>query len=371
MKRQGKVDLALIVTMSLLSSFALADVNSSANSTAANSNASAQITQLLQNNSNSDAQNSDAQNADAEDADAQAAEGPVAALAPDQAAEPTANYAGTTQAATNSQATDNSQATAQPAANSMNSQAFASTVHNMLPLTPDQIRTLRYLLNESQQAASEYPGTPPLPTSSTITANLAPGATPPIIRLGAGYVTSIVFDDATGAPWPISAYDLGDPKDFNVQWDKVGNTLMVQALDHYQGGNLAVMLKGLDTPIMVTLMPGQRAVDYRTDIRVPRLGPNANPVYAGLPDSASPNLLNVLDGVPPDGAQQLQVRGGEAEAWLIDNHIYMRTPLTVLSPAWIAATNSSDGTHAYELPNSPVILASQNGAMVRLTVGQN
>lgn len=348
MKRQGRVDLVLVVTMSLLSSFALA---AAVNPAAASTNTSAQISQLLQNNSNTDAQN-----ADAEDADAQAAEGPVAAMAPEQPAP-------ATQAPV--------QAPAQTSGNSINDQAFASTVHNMLPLTPDQIRTLRYLLNQSQQAASEYPGTPPLPTSSTVTANLAPGATPPVVRLSAGYVTSIVFGDATGAPWPISAYDLGDPKDFNVQWDKVSNTLMVQALDHYQGGNLAVMLKGLDTPIMVTLMPGQRAVDYRTDIRVPRLGPNANPVYSGTPDAASPNLLNVLDGVPPEGAQQVQVQGGEAEAWMIDNHIFMRTPLTVLSPAWIAATSSSDGTNAYELPNTPVILASQNGAMVKLTLSQN
>jgi len=344
MKRQGTVSLVLVVTMSLLSSFALA----AANSAAANSNTSAQISQLLQNPAN----------ADAEDADAQAAEGPVAAMAPEQ---PAAVDTATTSAA----------APAQTPTNSINDQAFASTVHNMLPLTPDQIRTLRYLLNQSQQAASEYPGTPPLPTSSTVTVNLAPGATPPVVRLSAGYVTSIVFADATGAPWNISAYDLGNPKDFNVQWDKVSNTLMVQALDHYQGGNLAVMLKGLDTPIMVTLMPGQRAVDYRTDIRVPRLGPNANPVYSGTPDAASPNLLNVLDGVPPDGAQQVQVQGGEAQAWMIDNHLFLRTPLTVLSPAWIAATSSSDGTNAYELPNSPVILASQNGAMVKLTVSQN
>lgn len=351
MKRQGTVSVIVAALMSGFAALVFADANANASA----SDTSAQITQLLQNGPAAASDDS------ATDDDAQASAGPVAAMAPEQPAAPSAD-----ETAAPAQSTAPA-----PAANSLNDQAFASTVHNMLPLTPDQIRTLRYLLNESQQAAAEYPGTPPLPTSSTVTVNLAPGATPPVVRLGAGYVTSIVFADATGAPWPISAYDLGDPKDFNVQWDKVSNTLMVQALDHYQGGNLAVMLKGLDTPIMLTLMPGQRAVDYRTDIRVPRLGPNANPTYAGLPDAASPHLLDVLDGVPPAGAQQVQVQGGEAEAWLIDNHIFMRTPLTILSPAWIAATSSADGTNAYELPNTPVILASQNGAMVKLTVQSN
>lgn len=274
-----------------------------------------------------------------------------------------------TQATANTNATNNADKSAgQANASNLNSQAFSATVRNMLPLSPEQIKTLRYLLDQSQRAAAESPSTPPRPTSSTVPVNLAPGATPPVIRLSAGFVTSLVFTDATGAPWPIQAYDLGNPHDFNVQWDKQGNTLMVQALDHYEAGNLAVMLKGMNTPIMLTLLPGQRAVDYRVDLRIPRLGPQANPVLSGLPDTANPVLLNVLDGIPPKGAQRLQVQGGSGEAWLLDNHVFLRTNLTVLSPAWISATSSADGTNAYELPNAPVILASSNGQMVTLTL---
>ena len=247
-------------------------------------------------------------------------------------------------------------------------QAFIQTVRNMLPLTPKQIETLRLLLNRTQQAANQYPGTPPRPTSAATMVNLAPGSTPPIIRLRKGYITSLVFLDSTGAPWPIEAYDIGNPKAFNVQWNQKGNTLLVQALDTYKSGNLAVMLKGEDTPVMVTLMPGQAAVDYRVDLRVPGLGPNANPVLSTLPATQNKQLLPFLNGVPPHGAKTLTIQGGDCQAWLYGGHIYLRTMLTILSPSWLASMSSPDGTNVYEVPKTPIILASDRGQIVQLAV---
>ncbi|WP_251365941.1 DotH/IcmK family type IV secretion protein [Coxiella-like endosymbiont of Rhipicephalus sanguineus] len=68
---------------------------------------------------------------------------------------------------------------------------------------------------------------PPKPTSASVIVNLSPEATLPVIRLSSGFVTSLVFLDSTGAPWPIQAYDLGDPNSFNIQWNKKDNTLLV------------------------------------------------------------------------------------------------------------------------------------------------
>lgn len=251
----------------------------------------------------------------------------------------------------------------------LSDEAFANTIRNMMPLSPEQIRVLRQLFDDSQRAAATYPGVPPKPTSTSVIVNLSPGATPPIVRLSAGFVTSLVFVDSTGAPWPIQAFDLGDPQSFNIEWDQKGNTLLVQALRHYNSGNLAVMLKGLNTPVMLTLMPGQDAVDYRVDLRVPGLGPNANPDLDGLPSAGSPQLLDVLNGVPPAGSKPLKIDGGECQGWLgNDGHVYLRTTLTVLSPGWISTMSSADGTHAYELQVTPVVLASQRGKLVKLTI---
>lgn len=249
-------------------------------------------------------------------------------------------------------------------------QAFTDTADNLLPLTPDQIRTLHSLFSNTQRAVGEYPGIPPRPTSTSKIVNLSPGATPPIIRLSAGFVSSLVFLDASGAPWPIESYDLGDPRSYNIQWDRKSNMLLVQAVTEYKSGNLAVMLRGLNTPVMLTLLPGQRAVDYRVDLRIPGLGPNAAPAAMpeSLPGASNPILLDVLNGIAPPGSRALKVLGRDCSIWLLNGKIYLRTRLTVLSPGWISTLSSADGMHAYEMPQTPVILASENGKMVKLTI---
>lgn len=247
--------------------------------------------------------------------------------------------------------------------------AYGGMAKQVLPMTPMQIQALRALYNSTQNAASTVSHQPPRPTSTSVMVNLAPGATPPIIRLSAGFVTSLVFLDATGAPWPISAYDLGNPKAYNIQWDKKGNTLLVQALSMYKAGNLAVLLKGMNTPVMITLMPGQKAVDYRVDLRVPGMGPQASMAQAGMPDVASPYLMKVLDGIPPEGATSVNILGcNTCQAWKLGGKLLLRTRLIVLSPGWISIMSSADGMHAYELQETPLILASHQGRTVHLSV---
>lgn len=250
----------------------------------------------------------------------------------------------------------------------LNDQAFASTVRNMMPLSSDQIKTLHTMFDQRQEATASYPGTPPKPTASSVLVNLSPGATPPVIRLRSGFITSLVFVDSTGAPWPIQAYDLGDPNSFNIQWDKKSNTLLVQSLTQYRTGNLAVLLSGLNTPVMISLMPGQTAVDYRVDLRIPGIGPNANPVVDGLPESASPQLLSFLDGIPLQGSKTLNIQGDGCEGWLYGGRIYLRTRFTLISPAWISTMSSADGTHVYALQKTPIILVSERGKLMKLAI---
>lgn len=250
-------------------------------------------------------------------------------------------------------------------------QAFTQMLQDVVPLSPKQIRTLRELFDQSQRAVAQAPGVPPKPTSSSLIVNMSPGAAPPTIRLRAGYVTSLVFLDSTGQPWPIVGYDLGNPKNFNLQPsspDGKSNTVLIQSSRQYGEGNLAVMLKGENTPVMLTLMSGQRAVDYRVDLRIPGLGPNAQVNYATLPSTENPELLDFLDGTPPHGAKQLTVEGAPAQAWSFQGQLILRTRVTILSPGWASSMNSPDGTYVYALPQTPVLLASQRGEMIRLHV---
>ncbi len=248
--------------------------------------------------------------------------------------------------------------------------AFDEVKEQLFPLTPEQLIQVKQAYQNQEYAKTSTPGTPPKPTATSQFVNLSPGSTPPVIRLSQGFVSSLVFLDSTGAPWPISAYDLGDPSAFNIQWDKTSNTLIIQANNLYTYGNLAVRLRGLNTPVMLTLIPGQKAVDYRVDLRVQGYGPNAKsmPMDNGLPPSASDVLLHVLDGVPPAGSSRLTVSGGDARIWMLNNKMFVRTNLTILSPGWIGSMTSADGMHAYEMQKSPVLLVSWHGKVMQLKV---
>jgi intracellular multiplication protein IcmK len=264
--------------------------------------------------------------------------------------------------ATNIATSITQQPTPQPNTPNIYDKAFSDVVNQLLPMTPNQIAKLREVFTESQLAASTPPGIPPKPTSTSLLVNLSPSATAPVIRLGAGYITSLVFIDSTGQPWPIAAYSVGDPNSFNIQWDRKGNTLLVQSATFYKRSNLAVILRDLNTPVMITLMSGQAAVDYRVDLRVPGAGPNAIFVQNGIPDAVNPILFDVLNGVPPDGSKKLKINGGgDSQVWLLNKKLYLRTNLDVISPGWQAIMSSVDGTHAYQLQPTPVILALQHG----------
>jgi intracellular multiplication protein IcmK len=247
--------------------------------------------------------------------------------------------------------------------------AYEQVEEQLFPMTENQITNLRDKYQNIELAKTAEPA-PPTPVATSQFVNLSPGSTPPVVRLAQGFVTSLVFLDSTGAPWPISAYDLGDPSTFNIQWDKTGNTLMIQSSKLYNYGNMAVRLEGLNTPVMLTLVPGQKEVDYRVDMRIQGIGPNAQMPTLGdnLPPSANRLLLHVLDGVPPPGSTRLTVSGGDARAWLFRNKMYVRTNLTILSPAWLATMTSADGMHAYEMQKSPVILVTWHGKVMQLKV---
>lgn len=248
--------------------------------------------------------------------------------------------------------------------------AYDSMVEDQFPLSPSQIIQFRKQLDAQERAAATGPTTPPKPVASSQIVALAPGSTPPILRLSQGFVSSLVFIDSTGQPWPIDSYDIGNPTAFNIQWDKQSNTMMVQSMTRYTYGNMAIKLVGLNTPIMMTLVPAQQLVDYRVDMRVQGLGPNAAPLIGGdlLPSHVNSELLSVLDGVAPAGATVKKVAGGDAQVWVRNGRMFVRTTSAILSPSWIGTLSSADGMHVYELLTTPLLLVSDNGRVKQLKI---
>lgn len=248
--------------------------------------------------------------------------------------------------------------------------AFTGLLQQNIPMSPQQVVKLRQEVDISQRAAAIPANIPPKPVSTTLMVNLAPGTTPPAVRLAQGYVSALMFVDSTGSPWPVASFDIGNPKAVNIQWDGKSNIVLIQAIAPYLTGDIVVRLVGLATPITLQLVSGQRVVDYRVDLHVSGIGPNTKdlPVGSNLPNSANQLLLGILDGVAPAGGKLLTVRGGDAQAWLLGQTIYFRTRMTVLSPGWTGKMVSPDGMIAYELPRTSSVLISRYGEPVELKV---
>jgi intracellular multiplication protein IcmK len=177
--------------------------------------------------------------------------------------------------------------------------------------------------------------------------------------------------DATGQPWPI--LDVGVGGNFELTPTQAGSHVVrVVPLTRVGQGNLSILLKGLTTPVIFRLNANNNRFHMRFDARVPKMGPDAKtPIIAqsrGTTLVAGDQIItSILENAPPKDAKRLKVGGLDARtmAWRLGEKVYVRTPLTMLSPAWNASISSPDGMTAYEIGDAPVLLMSDNGALVR------
>ncbi|WP_241136255.1 DotH/IcmK family type IV secretion protein, partial [Achromobacter insuavis] len=108
------------------------------------------------------------------------------------------------------------------------------------PLTPDQIKTLHKDVDGVRKARAE-PVVSTRPEIRTVSVDLRPGAAVPILRTMPGETSTLVFLDATGAPWPLAlAPRYGDAKAYAVEWLDRSHIVVVTAKTHYGMSNLTV-----------------------------------------------------------------------------------------------------------------------------------
>ncbi len=240
----------------------------------------------------------------------------------------------------------------------------------LMPLGPDDIRQLRKRLEDAKKATAERPGGLPKPTVTTMTVDLSPGATPPIVRATPYHGATVGFVDASGAPWSVIRVVNFTGSDFVVDVPvPEGSSITVAAQTSFGSGNIAVYLKDLATPIVVALSSGQKEMDYRVDLRIPRRGPNApSPVVMG---EAAPVfdkvMIDLLDGVAPQQAVPLKISGApNTKAWRVGEKLVLRTSMNVVG--YRSRLASGDGMAVYELSPTPVVLATEGGVMRQIQI---
>jgi intracellular multiplication protein IcmK len=256
------------------------------------------------------------------------------------------------------------------------SKAFESASDGFLPMSSDQIREFMRRLESAQSASIPPVFGQPKGEVQVQTVSLDPGVEPPQIDVAAGYVTTLTILDASGQPWPIA--DVGVGGNFDVPSPPPGSHILrITPLMRVGFGNLSIRLQDLSTPITFRIAAGGPVVHYRYDARIPKFGPSAKPslIDKGGPKltAGDPMIMAILENAPPKDSKRFKVSGVDTRtsAFGIGEKVFVRTPLTLLSPSWDASVSSADGMTVYEIGQTPVLLLSDGGVMVRAKVIQD
>lgn len=263
---------------------------------------------------------------------------------------------------------------AQDEAAELRGRAVGAAVSAEMPLTPDEIKDVNKKRSEVNRARMTSPGeVAPKPANPSVAISLAPGRPPHVLRLARDTVTSVVFSDITGAPWPIASVETGSKDQVRISFDTKAptNVMSIAPSVAFASSNISVLLVGAPAPIVMTVLSDGKFVDYRVDLAVQARGPAAAAplLDPGYSTAMSKDLISALDGVPPIGSRALTVSGADAQAWLVGgSRILVRSRLQLLSPAALKAASSVDGTKVYEIPEASVILFSAAGRPISATI---
>lgn len=245
------------------------------------------------------------------------------------------------------------------------------------PLSPDEIRELRLRLTDTERSVSA-PVVSVVPRISSLTLNLSPGASIPLVRTAMNNQSVVTLTDLSGAPWPQSDAPINaNSTNFDVQYNKGSNMLTITPLRPWASGNISVYLKGLDVPIIINVTSGEtdtrtasQEVDSRLDLRVPRLGPGSSAPGAPVDKIAlhDATLQAFLDGIPPKDARRVKFQGSvpDTTIWQTGDDLMVRSR-AMLRDEFEQTLSSADGTHLWKLPVTPLLTFSVNGQSVHVT----
>ena len=85
----------------------------------------------------------------------------------------------------------------------------------------------------------------------TISANIAPNSTPPVVRTSKNTTTTIVITDMSGQPWPVLNYDGLSEEDFVVKRldSPQGFIFSITPKGSFVQGNLVIIPEGLNSSL--------------------------------------------------------------------------------------------------------------------------
>lgn len=261
---------------------------------------------------------------------------------------------------------------------SMKEQAFQNSLNGILPMSSDQILKFKGQVETTQEAIHSTPA--PKLVSKTRNVTLKPGATTPQLKMRPGYVTTVVFTDATGAPWPITSITNGNKDFFAVNKPEglqPGNLVTITPLADFVDSNLMITLSENPSPIVIQLFSNQKLkvedgdtaeamVAFHLDERGPRA---ATPTFEDpIGSPVTEEMSQFLDDVPPQKAVRLKTSNdGEISVWRYQDKYYFRTPYPLQWPAWSKVVNGHN-VKVYEIPKVVSAVVSKNGKQYNVNI---
>ncbi len=281
------------------------------------------------------------------------------------------------------------------------------SIEKLLPLEPDEIRSYKRRRDSVESAVNPSPAQM---RTETRQISAVPGIAPQTVRLTGGYASTVLFQDVTGAPWPVLSVVVGNPRAFSATQPRVtqetlyednttgddahsargsnrrnmeagtnnvaSNVINVVPLTNLASTNLFVQLEGAPYPVVLHLLSESTALDSRIDdalvvFRMDKAGPNAKTPVLGpsIPGAVSEEILSFVHGVAPDGAKRVHftpdVPG--VQMWRHGGKLYLRTMHQAVWPAWTASA-SGDSLTVYAMPETPSVVVSVGGKRVKMAL---
>lgn len=204
-----------------------------------------------------------------------------------------------------------------------------------------------------------------------------------IIYLSPNYVTTLQFLDKNGGLWPIQNYTLALGKNI-IDKDLNSSSLVLAPKDIKFGrGNLVVLLKGSNVPIIMTVEISPDKIDYRVEVSINDYGPNSQPIIYSTNSKQDmsfmatfvvEDLYSMLDGLTPSDyyIKRKTSLPEDVEVWVRDKVMYVRTKDILISPNLIPSDynkmQSPDNTYLYTIPYLNVIVLSRHGQINQVKI---
>lgn len=257
---------------------------------------------------------------------------------------------------------------------------YAKVVSELLTkLTPPELIKLSRRLNEQKRKAQVEPLREVTALSVTDVLNVDNSKHIQKIKVVPGYTTTIEFYDNAGNPWPIAEQASGDDI-FDIKRPEIApHTLRVSAKSDFRETNLTYLLAGIPTSFRLILSAvdeadsAMSARQYHDIVRytVPLV---SKAMKDNVKDSMKVKAMPARDGnlklfldlaetESVEGSIIVPVLNGEAQVWLYEDSMYIRTRYKhMMFPDAKQKSTSGNGMNVFRVDDlRPILTFSHDG----------